>query len=321
MKVIAELGQMMNGSVEQAVHMAKAARLAGAHGIKLQLLQPEKIARSDAGLYWRDSLGNKNQREAFTRAGLVDYGEWKEVGGWCTDLGLIWGGTPFDLAAVDALVDADFIKIASGDITYEQLLRRVAETGKQVVLSTGASRVDEIDRALRWLDGCDVVLLACTLSYPTPADAAHLARIPELRKFFGRKTGYSDHTSMPETAMCAAALGAEVLEVHFTLDNDAPDVPDHRIAVNPERLKAYVEAAELGATLRGSGDLEPVDEELSARIGARRSLCAVRDLPRGHVLTEADVIALRPGDGLPPFVLSEVVGKRLSAARAEGEPI
>lgn len=314
----------MMGSVETAILQAKQARLAGAWGYKTQLLKPEKIARAGATKYWTDDFHTADQREAFTKAGLIDYGAWAAVKAWCDDIGIEFLATPFDFEAVDALegIGVRYYKIASGDIIHQPLIEYVARTGKHIFLSTGAAYESEVWRALDWVGDCEATVLACTLAYPTPPEAAHLSRILSLHRAFpGREIGYSDHTSMPETALAAAALGATTLEVHYTLDNDAPDVPDHKIAVNPKRLAAYVQAAELGATLRGDPVLRPVESERPARIGARRSLCAVRDLPRGHVLTDDDLIALRPGDGIPAFLMSEVVGKRLTAARAEGEPI
>jgi len=319
-RVIAEAGQCNQGSINKAIEMAQYAADAGAWGFKTQLLKPETIARPDAPKYWDDNFGTANQREAFTKAGLVDYGRWAEVKAACDDFGIRFLATPFDLEAVDALVGmgCDTIKIASGDITYKQLLRHVREAGVNVLLSTGAASLTEIVRAVDlWLDAPKVTILACTLSYPTPADAAHLARISSLRdEFPGNKLGYSDHTSLPETAMCAAALGAEVLEVHYTLDRNGSDVPDHAMAVDPPMLAAYVQAAMFGARLRGNGRLMPVAAEMPARNGARRSAVANRDLFPGMWMSEDYCDFLRPGDGLPPGY--NFAARRLAVPVAKG---
>lgn len=322
-RVVAEAGQCMNGSVATAIDMAKEARRAGAWGYKVQLLKPETIARAGADKYWTDSFGTADQREAFTKAGLVDYGAWREVKSWCDDIGIEFLATPFDLEAVTVLagMGCQYVKIASGDITYRQLLEAIADTDMEVFMSCGATDISEIDRALRWLRGTSVTLLACTLAYPTPADCAHVARISTLARQFGRPVGYSDHTSFPETGMCAAALGSVLNEVHYTLDNRGRDVPDHAMAVNPQRLAEYVAASELGARLRGDSLILPTPEEEPARLGARRSIVMARDVPAGVVLHVDDFAFLRPGDGLPPHLAYRLVGARTVRRLPEGHVV
>ena len=321
-RVVAEAGQCMGSSVETAMRMAHLAKTAGAWGFKVQLLKPDTIARADAPKYWVDDLGTATQREAFTKAGLIDYGAWHAVKEACDEYGIEFLATPFDIEAVDALeaIGVTHYKIASGDITYAQLLRYVASTGKHVILSTGASTYGDIDRAMDWLNPMRLTLLACTLSYPTPSDAAHLGRIEKLKRW-GVPVGYSDHTSDPLTAFGAAVLGADIIEVHYTYDNDGPDVPDHRMAVNPERLAVYCKSARAGALYRGDPNLAVANEERAARRGARRSLCASRDLPSGHVLTYPDLVALRPGDGWEPYMADELIGRSLPTPLRAGERI
>lgn len=311
-RVIAEMGQCNQGSVNKAIEMAQYAADAGAWAIKTQLLKPETIARADAPKYWHDDFGTADQRAAFTKAGLVDYHAWADVKAACDDFGIKFLATPFDLEAVDVLVGmgCDTLKIASGDITYKQMLQHVREAGVQVILSTGASYLAEIVRAVdMWLDASRVTLLACTLSYPTAADHAHLARIGTLAEEFpGCKVGYSDHTSLSDTAMCAAALGASVIEVHYTLDRNGTDVPDHAMAVDPPMLANYVQAANLGARLRGDWNLKPQLSESAARRGARRSIVTTVDIKAGDIFWEDAVAYLRPGDGLAPSY--PLAGKR-----------
>ena len=325
MRVVAEAGQTMMASVETAIDQAYRAMHAGAWGYKTQLLTPETIARPDASLYWDDKFGNKDQREAFTRAGLIDYGAWAEVKNACDDFGITFLATPFDLDAVAALdkIGVRHYKIASGDITYQQLIEEVAQTGAEIILSTGASTGPEIDRAVKWCGPLEnVTLLACTLSYPTPAHAANLGRIAKLQERFPYlNVGYSDHTSLPDSGMCAAALGSTLNEVHYTLDRSGPDVPDHAMALDPTGLARYVEASNRGALLRGAPNLAPCDEELPARRGARRSICAKHDLPEGHIPTLDDFAYLRPGDGIPPYLADSVAGIPLTRAKKAGEPL
>ena len=206
-------------------------------------------------------------------------------------------------------------KIASGDITFRPLLEKVNETRKPVLLSTGASNQADIIDALGWLYDCQVTLLACTLSYPTPNHAAHLARINTLRRY-SDKVGYSDHTTGIMTALAAAAMGAEVLEKHYTLDNEGPDVPDHKMALEPSALAEYVRLAEIGAALRGSSELVAAPEEARARHGARRGVYASRDIPEGHRIEFGDLAFLRPANAMSPSDYLLLVGSRSPGFRA-----
>ena len=301
-RVVAEGGQCNQGQVDLAIRMAQDAKAAGAWAYKSQLLTPETIAAPDAPLYWDDNLGTTNQREAFTRAGLVDYGAWSAVKEACDDIGIVFFATPFDLDAVWTLaaMGVQHFKIASGDLTYKDLIVACAGSGAEVILSTGAAYKVEIDRALEWAP--DATILACTLSYPTPVHQAHLARIETLRAAYpGYRIGYSDHTSSPDTALAAAALGADMLEVHYTHDRTADDVPDHAMAVDQIGLAAYTRSARVGAMLRGQGDLVPCSQEDRARRGARRSAHAARDLPAGHQLQAGDWTWVRPDGTWEPW--------------------
>lgn len=323
MRVVAEAGQTMMGDIDLAITQARLAAEAGAWGYKTQLLTPEKIAQPDAHLYWADKFGNRNQREAFTRAGLIDYGAWREVFDACNEFGITFLATPFDLDAVRALakIGVKHYKIASGDLTYRHLIEACADTGAEVILSTGAAYLHEIDAAIRWCDLAPITLLACTLSYPTPPEAAHLSRIETLRaRYSWLDVGYSDHTSLPDTGLAAAALGSTMNEVHYTLDRNGPDVPDHAMAVDPQVLARYVTASIRGELLRGSPTMQPCPEELAARQGARRSVCAARALPTGHVVTEHDFVFLRPGGRVPPCDAHELVGMVIHAPMTVGQP-
>lgn len=302
-RVVAEAGQCAEGDVRLAIKMAEWAHQAGAWGIKFQLLQPETIAAPNAPKYWNDDFPTRNQREAFTLAGLVDYGAWREVKEACDSIGIVFFATPFDLAAVDALYDmgVQHYKVASGDLTFKTLIEACHATGGEVILSTGAAYKIEIIRALQWAP--HATLLACTLSYPTPLAAAHLARIESLRRGWpGKRVGYSDHTSHNGTALAAAAMGADLLEVHYTHDKTSGDVPDHAMAVDPEGLADYVAHATTGALLRGSRDIAPCSHEDRARKGARRSAHAARDLKPGEVLGPDDYVWLRPDGPIEPHI-------------------
>lgn len=307
-RVLAEAGQCMEGSVGRALQMVSDAADAGAWGIKVQLLRPETIATADAPKYWDDDLGTATQREAFTAAGLIDYDRWRPVRNAARLCRMAFVATPFDLAAVEALesIDVDAYKIASGDLLYAPLLDAVVDTGRPILLSTGAAWADEIEAAVEHLLERDpsvryrLVLLACSLVYPTPANEANVGRVSRLGEMIaeygwrGAKVGYSDHTTVTHTARDAAAAGALVLEKHYTYRDASGPVADHGMAVDPDGLAAVVSAADRGAAIRGDSRLIPTDAEERARVGARRGLYLVRPVAAGAVARPDDVAALRP---------------------------
>ena len=310
-RILAEAGQCHGGDVATAIDMAYRAKHAGAWGIKYQMLQPETIASPNAAKYWHDDFGTANQREAFTRAGILPDEAWQEIAWACSDFDLEFVCTPFDLQAVEALenIGVGCYKIASGDITYRQLISLVAETGKTLILSTGAAFSSEIERALVWCGQVPVTLLACNLAYPTAPHEANMGRIETLRHVFPQcEVGWSDHVSLASSGLAAGALGSVLNEVHYTLDKHAPDCADNAMALDPSGLAEYVTASNLGEKLRGSTELAPNPSEEPARHGARRSLCAARDIARGETLTADDLVALRPGDGIPPYLWEQMVG-------------
>lgn len=325
-RVVAEFGQTNLGSVATACRQAAAAAEAGCWGAKWQLLIPSKLAAPGAPAYWSHAATGELQVDTFTTNGLVDYGAWAEVAAECRALGIEFLATPFDLEAVDALdkLDVAAIKIASGDLTYRDLVVAAGNTGRHVLLSCGAADRDEIEQALGWLDYWTddyVTLLACDLVYPCPDDAANLARITTLSWEFGLPAGYSDHTAGTYTALAAAALGAEVLEKHATLDPAGP-TPDDQMGLRaPEGFVLYVEAALAGARLRGIPHLLPSAAEEPARQGARRAWHAVKDLDGGTELRAAHLAALRPC--LPASVPAsrDVDGFRLLEPLRAGEAL
>jgi len=316
-RVMAEAGANHNNSVERAIEMSQRAAEAGAWGIKFQLYKADTLSARSAPKYWTDDFGTETQHEAFQLSDRLDYSAFSDVADACSELGVVFFATPFDAAAIEELerLEAPIYKIASGDITNRPLLELVADTGKPVLLSTGASTPDEIERAIEWLGlGPErLVLLACTLTYPTPDEDGHFARIASLRARFPQYlTGMSDHTLGTAGAWMTAALGGVCIEKHYTIDKKLPDVPDHAMSVDPEELAEMVRVADRAATLRGSPDLVVHDSELPARENARRSIVLTTDGKEGEELSAEKLAVKRPGSGLPPFELDRVIGRRLT---------
>ncbi len=322
-RVIAEAGANHNNSVERAIEMARRAADAGAWAIKYQLYKADSISVPDSPKYWEDELGTTSQHEAFLLSDHLDYDEYGAVARACRDLGIAFFATPFDLDAVEALerIGVALYKIASADITHRPLIEAVAATGKPVLLSTGASSADEVGAAIEWsrLGPDRLVPLVCTLTYPTPDEDGHFARLEEFRaRFAPYLVGVSDHTLGTGGAWMAGALGGVCIEKHYTIDQGLPDVPDHAISVTPDELAEMVAFAARAAVMRGAPDIVVHDSERPARKNARRSVVLERDLAAGHVLGERDLAFKRPGTGIPPSELASVVGRRLRAPMQRG---
>jgi N,N'-diacetyllegionaminate synthase len=323
---IAEFGQSHGGNLATAKTQAAIAMDAGCTWAKWQTFQPERLVSRTAGRYWDPTLGgHPTQLETFQANGMLRPSDWRELAVFCRDIGIGFMSSPFDLEAVDLLVDAGVgaLKIASGEITHRQLLERVAQTGLPIVLSTGAATVQEIMQAIDWLgDGGNITLLACTLAYPTADDDAELGRIEALRVEFPWVDGhgYSDHTLRTDTALAAVVAGATMLEKHVTLNPDG-GVPDDRMALDPPRLRQYVAYARLGERMRGTGNLAPTDAEMAARAGARRSVHAATNIPAGKTLQVDDFAFLRPGGPFAPADVDVLVGKRAAVDISAGDQI
>lgn len=337
--VIAEWGQSHRGSLDTAKRQADAAKAAGCSYSKWQLFAPERIASRHARRYWDAGLGgSESQIETFTQNGMLSPEDWRELAWYCKGIGITFLVTPFDLEAVDLLenIGVEAYKIASGDITYKQLIEKVAATGKPVFMSTGASDEHEVETALDWFHAArwkglvpppeyryPVTLLACSLAYPCPAEEANLGRIRAL-EYLGHPLGYSDHTVGVRTAIAAVAAGATVLEKHCRLDESDGVCPDDQMALVPMLLRQYVYLAQRAEVwMGGSVELLPTDAELPARAGARRSLYAARDIKRGDVYARGDFAFLRPSDpnGYEPADADGLYGTLAFANVATGDLI
>jgi N,N'-diacetyllegionaminate synthase len=322
-RVIAEAGANHNNSVDRAIEMSRLAAEAGAWAIKFQLYKADSISVPDSPKYWTDPFGTVSQHEAFALSDKLEYGDYAQIADACRDLGIAFFATPFDLQAIEALesMRCSLYKIASGDITHRSLLEAVAGTGKPVLLSTGAATVDEVRSAVEWMGlGPDkLVLLACTLTYPTPDPDGHFARIETFRRDFAPYLiGMSDHTLGPEGAWMTAALGGVCIEKHYTIDKRLPDVPDHAMSVDPVELGEMVAGSDRGAVMRGDPSIYVRESERPARDNARRSIVLERDVRAGVPLEPADLGFKRPGTGIPPFEAERVVGATLATDRPRG---
>ncbi len=317
--VIAEAGVHHANSVELARRYILEAAIAGADAIKFQTYSADRLAARWAPTYW-DAPAGLTQHDIFASRSLLGLDAYQALFAYAQELGITLLSTPFDPDAATLLAGFDMAayKIASADLTHLPLLEAVAVHGKPVLLSTGASTFAEIDTArdLLMARGAQVSLLHCVLSYPTPLPAANLARITALRaRYADVVLGYSDHTRAADSLLpcsLAVALGARIEEKHFTL-NTMLDGDDHNHAVDPAGLKQLVrDCADAWHMVQPGGELAEV--ESPARKFARRSIVAAHALEPGTRLSEADLEFKRPGTGLSPARVDEVLGRTLTKA-------
>ncbi len=314
--IIAEIGVNYDNDMDYARELIEAAKRAGADAVKFQTYKASKIVAIHSPKYWDDDNPEESQYEFFKRSNRFYHEETRELARMCKKAGIIFMSTPFDLDSVDLLVELGVpaFKIASADITNFPLLRKVARTGLPILLSTGASTVGEIEEAARIIEGegdSDIVLLHCILAYPTPPEEANLRMIQFLREVFPRyEVGWSDHV-IPDDSVTiptiAAAMGATVIEKHFTTDRTRKG-NDHFHSVDEPLMRTLVNNVRTARRALGKYVKKPVDIEMPARMNARRSIAAARDIETGEELTEENLILLRPGTGIHPMFLEKIIG-------------
>jgi N,N'-diacetyllegionaminate synthase len=318
--VIAEIGNNHEGNVSTAEEMIGRAMEAGADAVKFQSIDPGQLI----------APGETQRLAQLGRFRLSDE-EYLHLARVAEREGVAFLSTPFFLDAVeflDPLVPA--FKIASGDNNFIPLLKAVAGTGKPILLSTGMSDLAGLKHGINavrsaWkergtLASPGLVLLHCVSAYPTFAADANIGFMRDLLKL-GHTLGYSDHTIGADAVTLAVALGARVIEKHFTLDNNFSDFRDHQMSCNPEDMRVYCEKIRMAETLLGEGTKRLLSCEEETNAAARRTIVAARELPAGHVLKWDDLAWLRP-DGTPtPGIEQELLGKRLMQPLSNGEPI
>jgi N-acetylneuraminate synthase len=317
--IIAEAGVHHNCSLQKAFELVDAAVETGVDAIKFQTYRAEKLVTTWAPRYWDCGEKPGTQFDTFQERDKFGFEEYKKIAEYCKVKGIIFLSTPFDEEAVEWLdkLEMPLYKVASADITHFPLLKRIAQTGKPVVLSTGASEAAEINEAIGWLkqNGTkEIALLHCCLSYPTPDEQANLKKIQGLRQEFPDYViGYSDHT-IPDEAVSvllgAAALGASIIETHFTLDRSLPE-DDHYHAVDKVLLKRLVDGAKILAKALGTPKMTVAECEIPARNNARRSIVANEPIAAGTVIKYEHLDFKRPGLGLAPTKVQQVLGKKV----------
>ena len=310
--VIAEIGVNHDGSVERAIELVHAASDVGADAVKMQWFEAERLVgnRGSVAAYQRRA-GVEDQKVMLAELEL-SRDEMAKVVEAAQKVGIASLVTVFSTELVESARDLewDAWKTASPDLVHRPLLEAMAADGRPMLVSTGASELDEIVRTNGWLSRSEVGFLHCVSAYPTPEESAELAGISTITAATGRPCGYSDHTAESTTGGLAVAAGACILEKHLTWSREA-DGPDHIASMEPDGFRAYVDFVRRAHAAMGQGGKSVGDIERDVRGVARQSVRAAVDLPEGAVLSHSDLVVKRPGDGMEPWRLGEIVGRRL----------
>jgi len=326
--VIAEMSGNHNQSLERALAIVDAAADAGAHGLKIQTYTAETmtldVSREGFVIADRNSLwAGKSLYQLYQEAHTP--WEWHEaIFQRCREKGLVGFSTPFDETAVDFLEELEVpcYKVASFENTDLPLIRRIAATGKPMIVSTGMATVSELDEMVRTAKeaGCrDLILLKCTSTYPATPENSHVRTIPHMRELFQCQVGLSDHTMGVGAAVAAVALGATVVEKHFTLRRTDGGV-DSSFSLEPEEMRALVVESERAWQSLGQVSYGPLEKE-KASLAFRRSLYVARDMKAGEAFTLENIRRIRPGAGLAPKYQDLVLGRHAQCDLAAGTPL
>lgn len=319
--IIAEAGVNHNGNFDTAKQLIDAASFAGADYVKFQTFNADKlVSKSAAKAKYQVKNTNENDRSQYTMLKKLEMPvQWHyDLKEYAEEKGIGFLSTGFDEESIDFLekLNIPLYKIPSGEITNKPYLEHVARKGKSVILSTGMADMDEISAAielmcLQGITKSNIIVLHCNTEYPTPMADVNLLAMNAIKNQFDVTIGYSDHTLGIEVPIAAVALGARVIEKHFTLDRNMPG-PDHLASLEPDELKAMVAAIRnIELAISGNGEKEPSLSELKNKAITRKSIHLKNKIDAGHIITLDDLEMKRPGDGLSPMNLDAVIGRKV----------
>ncbi|GAB5538470.1 MAG: N,N'-diacetyllegionaminate synthase [Salibacteraceae bacterium] len=316
--IIAEAGVNHNGDKETAKKLIKCAKDCGADYIKFQLFNPDLLVAPNTTLaaYQKANTAYGDQHEMLKKLSL-DQNDFREIFDYARALNFPITATPFDYQSLNWLIDAkvELIKISSGDITHKPLLERVAKSSIPTILSSGNSTLDELKDAMGIFDRAgfnreNLAMLQCTSQYPTPFNEVNLRAIETISQELNVASGLSDHTPGIEIPIAAAALGAQIIEKHFTLDKTLSG-PDHKASIDPSELADMIAGIRHVESALGSGEKKPQESEIQNKEVVRRSIYFRKDLGVGSKVTPDDLIMLRPGFGISPMHVDDFIGCEL----------
>jgi N,N'-diacetyllegionaminate synthase len=315
--IIAEAGVNHNGSISNAFKLIDAAKAAGVDYVKFQTFKAEKLVSKSArkANYQIQNTANEKDTQFEMLKNLeLSETQHEELIHYCKKIGINFFSTAFDLDSLQYLKDIglDFVKIPSGEITNLPYLRKAAELFPRIILSTGMSNLSDIESALNVfkLKGIeDITILHCNTEYPTPMKDVNLMAMLTIKEHFKFNIGYSDHTLGIEVPTAAVALGATIIEKHFTLDRTM-EGPDHAASLEPNELKMMVDAIRnIELAISGDGIKQPSESEKKNTEIARKSIVAAKSISKGTIFTESNLTVRRPGNGISPMKWDDVIGK------------
>ena len=319
--IIAEAGVNHNGSIELAKKLIDVAVEAGADFVKFQTFKAETlvIQTADKAEYQKEITDTDESQFEMIKKLELDRKTHEELIDYCKQMDIQFLSTAFDHDSIDLLdeINTPLFKIPSGEITNLPYLRHIGKMGKPIIMSTGMSTLDEVHNALNILieSGTEkeqITILHCNTEYPTPMKDVNLKAMLTIKDELGVNIGYSDHTLGVEVSIAAVAMGATVIEKHFTLDRNMPG-PDHAASLEPEELKAMVTAIRNIEKSMGDGEKKPSSSETKNIAVARKSIVAKTSIKKGELFTEENLTVKRPGTGISPMGWDTVIGKAASS--------
>ena len=310
--IIAEAGVNHNGDMELAYQLVDVAKAAGADAIKFQTFVSESLVSkiAEKAEYQKENTNNKESQLEMLKKLELSYEDFRRLNEYCLERDIAFLSTAFDLESIDFLetLNLSMWKIPSGEITNLPYLERINASKKEVILSTGMSTIEEICEALVVLKNAKkITILHCTTEYPTPMKDVNLRALRTLQEEFGFDIGYSDHTEGTEVPIAAVALGAKVIEKHFTLNKEM-DGPDHKASLEPNELKTMIQSIRNIEKALGTKEKKPTLSEAKNIHIARKSIVARKKIKKGDLFSEENITVKRPGNGITPMNWYQVIG-------------
>lgn len=327
--IIAEAGVNHNGKIDNAFELINIAVDCGADAVKFQTFKTENVISRFApkAEYQIKNTNNQESQYEMVKKLELSFDDFFKLKEYCDKKNIMFLSTPFDFESINFLnkLNLPFFKIPSGEITNLPYLRKIGSLKKKVILSTGMSYLGEIDNAIKILTDSgtekdNISILHCNTEYPTPFESANLLAIKTLKDTYNLKIGYSDHTLGIEAVMAAVALGAEIIEKHFTIDTNM-DGPDHKASIEPDELKIMIKSVRNIEKAMGNGIKAPSESEIKNINIARKSIVAKRKINIGEHFSEENITCKRPGNGISPMLWDLVTEKTAKKDFEEDELI
>ena len=324
--IIAEAGVNHNGRLDLAYQLIDVAKDTGADAVKFQTFKAENVVSrlADKAEYQKKTTGSDKSQLDMIKKLEISFEDFVKLKKYCDKKEIMFLSTPFDHQSIDFLYNlVDIYKIPSGEIINYPYLKHIAAKNKPIIMSTGMANLGEVEEAINTIrtvnSEAKISLLHCTTNYPTPYEEVNLKAMQTLAAAFKLPVGYSDHTLGIEVPVAAVAMGAKIIEKHFTLDKNLPG-PDHKASLEPGELKEMVKAIRNIEMALGNGIKKPNESEIEIMKVARRSLIATRDIRVGEIIKESDIIIKRPGTGILPKFKEIVIGMKLVNNIKQDEP-